>query len=74
MNIPGPKLSSYTAINRATATDSVFYDVVRSNACGNEISCPATLTVHTFSLNPTNQNFHHRRQSRHIERNFYGKL
>jgi len=54
VNIPGATSGSYQ-ISNVTAADAGVYDVIRSNACGSEISLPATLNVHTFSLSP-NQN------------------
>jgi hypothetical protein len=56
VNIPGATGATYT-INAATAADAGSYDVIVSNACGSDISAPVTLAVHSFSLNPTSQNF-----------------
>ena len=54
--IPGATGYFY-AISNMTASDAGSYDVVITNACGREISSPVTLAIHTFSLNPTSQNF-----------------
>jgi hypothetical protein len=56
VNIPGATDATY-AINAVTASDAGSYDVILSNACGNDISTSATLAVHRFILNPTSQNF-----------------
>jgi hypothetical protein len=56
VNIPGATGGSYI-LNSVSASDAGTYDVVVTSACGTDISSPATLTVHTFSLNPTSQNF-----------------
>jgi hypothetical protein len=55
-NIPGANTAFYT-ISNVSASDAGSYDFVLANACGSEISTPATLNVHTFSLNPASQNF-----------------
>ena len=56
LNIPGAANAMYTVQN-ASASDTGSYDVLVSNSCGNDISRSVTLTVQTFSLNPTSQNF-----------------
>ena len=57
VNIGAPSdILPYT-INAATAADAGSYDVIASTACGSVTSNTLTLTVHTFSLNPTSQNF-----------------
>jgi hypothetical protein len=56
VNIPGATTAPYI-ISNVSASDAGSYDVIVSNACGSDISSPATLAVHTFSLNPTSQNF-----------------
>jgi hypothetical protein len=56
VNIPGATDATYI-INAATPGDAGSYDVIVSNACGSDISLPVTLTVHSFSLNLTSQNF-----------------
>ncbi|MET0625434.1 MAG: Calx-beta domain-containing protein [Pyrinomonadaceae bacterium] len=56
VNIPGAIGDSYT-ISNATASDAGSYDVIFSNSCGSDTSTPFTVTVYTFSINPTAQNF-----------------
>ena len=56
VNIPGATSDSLT-INNASASDAGSYDFIISNSCGGEISTPFTLTVYSFTLNPTSQNF-----------------
>jgi hypothetical protein len=56
VNIPGATSFSYR-VNNASASDAGNYDVFVSNACGGEFSSPATLAVHSFSLNSSSQNF-----------------
>ncbi|MFL6282771.1 MAG: Calx-beta domain-containing protein [Pyrinomonadaceae bacterium] len=55
-NIPGATGQSYS-INSASTSDVGVYDAVVSNACGSDVSEPFTLSLHTFSLNPSGQNF-----------------
>ena len=56
VNIPGATANLYERPN-FSASDAGSYDAVVSNACGSEISNAVALTIHTFSLNPTSQNF-----------------
>jgi hypothetical protein len=56
VNISGANNTTYHIIN-VTAADAGSYDLVASNACGMQISAPATLNVHTNSINPTSQSF-----------------
>ncbi|MDT4966221.1 MAG: hypothetical protein QOJ64_958 [Acidobacteriota bacterium] len=56
VNIPGATNSIYQVTN-ATAADAGTYEVIVSNACGGDLSSPFSLTVHSFSINPTSQNF-----------------
>jgi hypothetical protein len=56
VDIPGATGVVYS-INSASASDAGTYDVFVSNSCGGEISSPATLGIHSFSLTPSNQNF-----------------
>ncbi len=56
VNIPGATGANYT-INNVTTSDAGSYDLIVSSACGSDISTPATLNVHTNSINPTSQNF-----------------
>jgi hypothetical protein len=55
-NIPGATSSTYS-ISNASGSDAGSYDAILSNSCGSDISAPGTLTVQTFSLNPSSQNF-----------------
>ncbi len=56
MNIPGATSVDYL-IGSVSASDAGSYDVIVSNSCGSDTSNVVTVTVHTFSLNPTSQNF-----------------
>ena len=56
INIPGATGLTYV-ISGVSAADAGSYDAILSNACGAEITSPATLTLHTFSLNLPGQNF-----------------
>jgi hypothetical protein len=56
VNIPGATDSIY-GIKNASAVHSGTYDVIVSNSCGGDLSSPFSLTVNSFSLNPTSQNF-----------------
>ena len=56
VNIPGATGSSYL-INNAGPADEGSYDVVVSNACSSQTSPPAVITLATFALNPSSQNF-----------------
>ena len=57
VNIGAPSDMLPYTINAATAADAGSYDVIASTACGSVTSNTLTLTVHTFTLNPTSQNF-----------------
>ncbi|MEP6636023.1 MAG: BACON domain-containing carbohydrate-binding protein, partial [Acidobacteriota bacterium] len=56
INITGATSRLYTIPN-VSASDAGSYDVIISNSCGDEISSPATLNIHTFSLSQTSGNF-----------------
>jgi hypothetical protein len=56
INIPGAISGTYTIAN-VSASDAGSYDVFVYTSCGGEFSSPATLTVHTFSINPPSGNF-----------------
>jgi hypothetical protein len=56
VNIPGATSNTYT-INSVSASDAASYDFIVTGNCSTQISTPATLDIHTFSLNPTSQNF-----------------
>jgi hypothetical protein len=56
VNIPGATARTLRFTN-ATVADAGSYDVIVSNACGGEITPVANLVIHSFSLNPTSQNF-----------------
>jgi hypothetical protein len=56
VNIPGANSFSYS-INSVSASDAGTYDLVAGNACSTQVSTAATLSIHTFGLNPTAQNF-----------------
>ena len=50
--------STTLSINNVSAAQSgLFYRAVFTNACGTGMSAPALLTVHSFALVPTAQNF-----------------
>ncbi|MEY2565111.1 MAG: hypothetical protein QOH88_3304 [Verrucomicrobiota bacterium] len=55
VNIPGATDTDYI-IDHVISSDAGSYDSVVSNSCGGEISSPATLSVQTYTLNPTAQN------------------
>ena len=56
VNIPGATSFNYY-IGSATASDGGSYDRVTANSCGSDISQATTIVIHSFSLNPTSQNF-----------------
>jgi hypothetical protein len=56
VNIPG-ETAGVLRIDNATAADAGGYEVVVSNGCGDDISPVANIALHTFTLNPTSQNF-----------------
>jgi hypothetical protein len=56
VNIAGATSGRLT-LNNIVASDAGSYDAVVTKSCGGEISQPFTLNVHTFSINPTSQNF-----------------
>jgi hypothetical protein len=56
VDIPNATSNFYTVSN-ASPSDAGSYDVFVRNSCGGELSSPATLSIFTFSLNPTSQNF-----------------
>jgi len=56
VNIPGAT-AGVLRIDNAAAADAGGYEVVVSNGCGDDISPVANIALHTFTLNPTSQNF-----------------
>jgi hypothetical protein len=56
VNIPGATSKTYDIPN-VGASAAGSYDVIISNACGSEVSNSFPLSVHSFSLNLTSQNF-----------------